>query len=202
MESSRWSDVTTPRLARPIVGKSRNPVPEKSPPTNTVDTSIAHRSAGGLMVWRCYGLSDRLGVQMILFARKESEDSKTRREQLEALRYQADHALLTMALEAFQRRDIDDFKTFYANVGSPLKSESEPSDNLTRHEKVLDAWRICITMALVLALATAVFLVVRQTSPSGAAAAYVSLLSGLTGIALGWMFANSGDLKKSSSKAT
>ena len=73
-------------------------------------------------------------------------------------------------------------------------SLGEPTISLTTRS---GRWRILITFVLVIVLAISVFLVVRQAKPSGAAAAYVSLVSGSTGIALGWdMFANSGDLKR------
>jgi hypothetical protein len=129
----------------------------------------------------------------------ESKDSKKRKEDLELHRYNLEKALLeqmtaAVAAGTFDPERVEEFKVIYGGLGA--ENLSGRADNLTHHEKVLDWWRILVTFVLVIVLAISVFLVVRQAKPSGAAAAYVSLVSGLTGIALGWMFANSGDLKR------
>jgi len=67
---------------------------------------------------------------------------------------------------------------------------SSNSDGLTPHEKVLDWCRVAITGLLVLALFVIIFHV--STTKSATATPYISLLSGLAGIALGWMFTNMG----------
>ena len=75
-----------------------------------------------------------------------------------------------------------------------------PTDAESPHEKFLDKWRIAVTVALVLALFAVVILVIvyspTSTTKKGVtistgndSAPYVSLLSGIAGIALGWMFA-------------
>lgn len=90
-------------------------------------------------------------------------------------------------------KKIEGYKAVYREVaGIGFHSD----EKLTRHERALDWWRVIITLALIGVLAVAVILVVRQTKPSATAAAYISLISGLAGIALGWMFASAGDLKE------
>jgi len=58
------------------------------------------------------------------------------------------------------------------------------------HEKFLDGWRIAITAALVGALFLVIVLILLRESVAASATPYVSLFSGLAGIALGLMFAS------------
>jgi hypothetical protein len=69
---------------------------------------------------------------------------------------------------------------------------SNASNELTSHERFLDKWRIVITLVTVVALFTVVMLILFTGTSASSASPYVSLLSGLAGIALGWMFAGSG----------
>lgn len=122
---------------------------------------------------------------------------KERKEQLDAKRYSLEMMFLNQMEKdvgdgSFDAKKIEEFKAIYGGL------MPEAPDNLSQHEKVLDRWRVIITLTLIVVLAIAVILVVRQTHPSAAAAAYVSLISGLAGIALGWMFANSADPAKKS----
>jgi hypothetical protein len=94
------------------------------------------------------------------------------------------------AVEAGNFDEADRLKTYLSTPPtSTLVSDVVP-DSKSHHERVLDWWRIAVTGLLVIALFTIVMVVVEQNSTNNAAAPYVSLISGLAGIALGWMFAN------------
>ena len=116
------------------------------------------------------------------------------RNQAEEAWFTGEAAILKKVYEAAIEGDFgraDDFKAYL--VGSPYERASEHRSvvNLeSQHEKFLDKWRVGITIALVMALFIVLVLIVLQSGPNTAAAPYVSLLSGLAGIALGWMFAN------------
>ena len=69
---------------------------------------------------------------------------------------------------------------------------SGPSNTLTPHERFLDRWRVWITAGTLVALFAVVGLILFTGTAAAAATPYVSLVSGLAGIALGWMFASAG----------
>jgi hypothetical protein len=122
------------------------------------------------------------------------------RKQLRRARTQAELAWLHGEKELVEavfldaKREGHDPKTslqdLLASPLAPAFPRGDIPDLESRHEKFLDKWRIGITLVLVVALAVVVWLVVKDNNNNSAAAPYVSLLSGLAGIALGWMFAN------------
>jgi hypothetical protein len=73
--------------------------------------------------------------------------------------------------------------------GRPMRAKPADSADRTSYERRLDSWRIVITFLLVLALFTLMIIIILKSINPGTATPYVSLLSGLVGIALGWMFA-------------
>ena len=109
------------------------------------------------------------------------------------MRVFADIVLIKRAIDALDGQ----------NATAPVRPESleigklsfrttTREDTLTPHEKVLDNWRVAVTVILILVLFTAVAIVIFHPSGAAAATPLLSLISGLTGIALGWMFANAG----------
>jgi hypothetical protein len=70
--------------------------------------------------------------------------------------------------------------------------DSGNSDGLTSHERFLDGCRVAVTGLLILALFVIIYHV--STTATSSATPYISLLSGLAGIALGWMFTSIGSL--------
>jgi hypothetical protein len=70
-------------------------------------------------------------------------------------------------------------------IGRVLAAE-EPPSNRSNHDEHMDLWRVGISFIMVLGL----FGIVAAVAIKGSASAspYVSIMSGLAGIALGWLF--------------
>lgn len=110
---------------------------------------------------------------------------------LRELRFEAKQIMI---LKAIEELNVGDSRAQH-NLDSMLfgvSKSSAPEDTLTSHEKVLDNWRIVVTIALIIVLFGVIAMVVLIKSATSAGTPYVSLISGLAGIALGWMFANAG----------
>jgi hypothetical protein len=111
------------------------------------------------------------------------------------LRAQIDEELTARALRAARRGRMDQFAELSRMSGGlpDLQSGGAPEAGRdTSHEYKLDGWRVFITVLLILALFTIMALIVSKSLATSTATPYVSLLSGLAGIALGWMFASGG----------
>jgi anti-sigma-K factor RskA len=111
-------------------------------------------------------------------------------------------ALLEKAAEAAAAGNLEVVKEI-SSLFSETPAQSppgQPVDNVTPHEKKLDLWRSCVTAFMVLVLFAVVGAALFTSRVSSADTPYVSLLSGLAGIALGWMFANSSSSNKKSRK--
>jgi hypothetical protein len=124
--------------------------------------------------------------------RKDRKDLRKARTETELQWLAGERTLIAKVFEAAQEGKFDDadrISRYVASPASPALARSVP-DAESPHEKALDGWRVAITGVLVIALFTVVVIIVVQNSTNSAAAPYVSLLSGLAGIALGWMFAN------------
>lgn len=130
----------------------------------------------------------------------------SREDQLRDVQYQTEAALLRRAKEALDADNLDLFNSLSSQalmtdkrnlaadneiLASPVVSLG-PNDTLAPHERFLDKWRIVITLVTVVALFTVVMLILFTGTSAASASPYVSLLSGLAGIALGWMFAGGG----------
>lgn len=116
--------------------------------------------------------------------------------ELDVARAQAEFQMriLRQAGTALENQDPQqmEFLQAYVNSGSIGASIGGPADEVTPHDKYLDRWRIAVTGALVGALFVVIVLILIRQSIASSATPYVSLLSGLAGIALGWMFASAG----------
>jgi hypothetical protein len=124
-----------------------------------------------------------------------------------SLRIYADSVLIAKTIDALEAQDPEAFVIPEAwPIGKPPKPSTDASfeDTLTPHEKFLDKWRIATTFCLILFFFAVIVYVVRFTTKDNAASVtpYVSLMSGLAGIALGWMFANSGTGARKGDSAT
>ena len=114
-----------------------------------------------------------------------------------SLRSYADALLIVAAINALDSKNDATFDNLERLVGARLDVAASRDDMLTPHERVLDNWRIVATFLLIGALFTAIVLAVLRSNNS--AGPYISLSSGLAGIALGWMFANAGATTRQSS---
>jgi hypothetical protein len=111
--------------------------------------------------------------------------------------------LIKRAIDALETQDAGAFVSPESLAIGSLGFTASLDDTLTPHEKVLDNWRIAVTVILILVLFAAVAIVVFHPSGAATATPLLSLISGLAGIALGWMFANSGaGARTSDSKAS
>jgi hypothetical protein len=131
--------------------------------------------------------------------READQIRKQREDDLAKLRAEAQSALLLKAKAALDDNKIKLFislsdKAFeLANVGPAVDDgniDRSPDDVVTPHEKLLDAWRVFTTILLVIALGLIIGVVLLNSTAAKSGTPYVSLLSGLAGIALGWMFAS------------
>lgn len=109
---------------------------------------------------------------------------------LRGLRFEAKRIMMLKAIEKLNSADPSDYHDLEGALFGVTKSTSE--ETLTSHERVLDNWRIVVTVSLIVVLFGVIALVVLVKSATGTGTPYVSLISGLAGIALGWMFANAG----------
>ena len=141
-----------------------------------------------------------LRVQEATLRKQQVRLRMEQQDRLATLQFEAKSALLEKAKAALDANDLKLFNSLSKqafgaeNVGPSLDDSlgSSPGDTLTPHEKLLDGWRVVTTMALVLALFVVVALILLKSTATSTATPYVSLLSGLAGIALGWMFASAG----------
>jgi hypothetical protein len=120
------------------------------------------------------------------------------------LRIYADTVLIKRAIEALETQNAAPVVSPESMGIGKLDFTSPLGDTLTPHEKLLDKWRIRVTVILILVLFGVIANVVFTGEKSAQSATpYVSLISGLAGIALGWMFANAGTgARKSDSKVS
>jgi hypothetical protein len=114
-----------------------------------------------------------------------------------SLRSYADALLIVAAINALDSKNGATSDNLERLVRTRLDVTTSRDDMLTPHERVLDNWRIVATFLLIGALFTAIVLAVIENNKS--AGPYISLSSGLAGIALGWMFANAGATTRISS---
>ena len=120
-----------------------------------------------------------------------------RQNQLAQLQLEAMTAVMGKARQALDRDEYDVYKSlsslvFEAGYLDPELS-SEGPELLTRHERRLDGWRIFTTIVLVGGLLVVLGLVLFTKTSTSTATPFISLVSGLAGIALGWMFAGAGN---------
>jgi 1,4-dihydroxy-2-naphthoate octaprenyltransferase len=105
----------------------------------------------------------------------------------ESIRLQARSLVLEEARRAFAEHDIERFDHLLDRLtGSP---EAGPSAVLTheiQRESFMDRWRLALAAVLIVGLIVVVGLSVAQDSEFGGD--YVPLLSGLAGIAIGWLY--------------
>lgn len=112
-----------------------------------------------------------------------------------AVRNYAEMVWTMRTVEALEQSEqTDNFVVPQNLMIGKLFSGSSVDDSITPHEKLLDMWRILVTLALIAVLLVVIMFVVRYATKETAASVtpYVSLISGLAGIALGWMFASAG----------
>lgn len=114
------------------------------------------------------------------------------RAQVEIDRLKAENEILTAVVEAAKKGEFDK-----ADKLKTLLSTSEPKpieipDSVeTDHQRFLDKWRVAITIILVVALFGVILAdILDSAAKANGAGPYISLASGLAGIALGWVFAN------------
>jgi hypothetical protein len=109
------------------------------------------------------------------------------------LRIYADMVLIKRAIDLLEGQNAAaSVSPDSLEIGKLSFKTTSVDDTLTPHEKVLDNWRIAVTVILILVLFAAVAIVVFHPSGATSATPLLSLISGLAGIALGWMFANAG----------
>jgi hypothetical protein len=109
--------------------------------------------------------------------------------EIEQQRLASNEALLKRATAALADDDVDTYERLIRHVLSPATGITSP-EHVGEHDRVMDGWRITVTGSLVLALGVAVLVVIFKP-PAQDVTGYISLLSGLAGIALGWMFSSS-----------
>jgi len=109
-----------------------------------------------------------------------------RRSTSDEIRVEALHLLLSEASAAATAGDTQRFDDLITRLLSDGRAEStdEPSD----HEKRMDRWRVATTATMISALFLIIVLVSFNSRAGNNAVQYVSLFSGLAGIALGWLF--------------
>jgi hypothetical protein len=105
------------------------------------------------------------------------------------LRFQAEVLLINNTIAEIQNGNFTDISVL-GDLG--IAAHSGPGNELTPHERFLDGWRVWITAGMLAALFAVVGLILFTKTAAAAATPYVSVLSGLAGIALGWMFASAG----------
>jgi hypothetical protein len=111
---------------------------------------------------------------------------------LRDMQFNADKILMQKALEALDENQFQRYSELSGRALDQPQNDSTGGLEPTVHERYLDVKRVWITGGLLAALFTIVALVLFKSSIATTATPYVSLLSGLAGIALGWMFANAG----------
>jgi hypothetical protein len=117
--------------------------------------------------------------------------------ELRQLQLEAMKAVMAKARQALEQGQLDVYQSlssqvFEAGYLAPGPTSQTP-ELLTPHERRLDAWRIVTTIVLVAGLLVVVGLILFTKTSTSAATPFISLVSGLAGIALGWMFAGAGN---------
>lgn len=99
-----------------------------------------------------------------------------------------DRELLHQQLVAIRTNDPEGYARVRRFMTTGADGQASSADG-AGYERRLDSWRVFITILLVLALFALMIIIILKSINPGTATPYVSLLSGLVGIALGWMFA-------------
>jgi hypothetical protein len=121
---------------------------------------------------------------------------------LREMQFRADRIMMQRALAALSEGHLETYNTLSGRAVATSQDDSGTEVEPTAHEKYLDVRRVWITAFLLIALFAVVGLIVGRPSIATTATPYVSLLSGLAGIALGWMFANAGSTPAGSPKTS
>jgi hypothetical protein len=127
-----------------------------------------------------------------LFRRSFMTQQGRHRHVLRSKQFRANKILMDRALKALEANDLDDYESLRRRALGTPQDDSMKEAEPTSHEIYLDVRRVWITGGLVAALFAVVGLVLFKSTAAAAATPYVSLLSGLAGIALGWMFTSAG----------
>lgn len=105
----------------------------------------------------------------------------------ESIRLQAQSLVLEEARRAFADRDIERFDHLLDRLtGSPDAGPGAVLTHDIQRESFMDRWRLALAAVLIVGLIVVVGLSVAQDSEFGGE--YVPLLSGLAGIAIGWLY--------------
>jgi hypothetical protein len=105
----------------------------------------------------------------------------------ESIRLQAQALVLEEARRAFAEHDVERFDHLLDRLTGP--SDAGPDAVLTHdiaRETFMDRWRLVLAGVLIVGLIGVVGVSVTQDSQFGGE--YVPLLSGLAGIAIGWLY--------------
>jgi hypothetical protein len=113
---------------------------------------------------------------------------RTEQRKVEHLRLVIETALLQRASEALSTGDLTAFDNLTSRSSRLQGVHPASLDSLTPHERFLDKCRVYLTGGLLAALFGVVGVILFTKAAASTATPYVSLLSGLAGIALGWMF--------------
>lgn len=113
-------------------------------------------------------------------------------ERIEAAKADAYEVVVGGMKAAAERGDLDTFNHFAHLIFGGGQEFDATGAETVRHLRRLDTWRLRLTLALVISLAvmiTAVVVLSASGSTSASdAAPYISIFSGLVGIAIGWLF--------------
>jgi hypothetical protein len=122
----------------------------------------------------------------------DSESPAGEQQSLEVVRQRAYELLLEEATAAAKGKDQERFDALISKLvfDDVSLEDSEPA----AHERRMDRWRVLTTAAMVAALVLIIVAAIfhKQTTGRQAATGFVSLFSGLAGIALGWLFGTGG----------
>lgn len=105
----------------------------------------------------------------------------------ESIRLQARLLILEEARRAFAEHDVERFDHLLDRLtGSPDEGPGAVLTHGIQRESFMDRWRLAPAAVLIIGLIVVVGLSVAQDSEFGGE--YVPLLSGLAGIAIGWLY--------------
>jgi hypothetical protein len=105
----------------------------------------------------------------------------------ESIRLEAQALVLEEARRAFTDRDVERFDHLLDRLtGSPDAGPDAVLTHDIERETFMDRWRLALAAVLIIGLIVVVGLSVAQDSEFGGE--YVPLLSGLAGIAIGWLY--------------
>ena len=127
----------------------------------------------------------------------DQQDALPAQQRIDNARAQAYEAVVEGMREAALRGDLESFDHLADRILNDPQTSSpvDLANRRRRRTRALDVSRIVLTFILVLALAAIIFYVIwASKDPAGdsaAAAPYVSIFSGLVGIAVGWLFGTS-----------